>query len=259
MQKENKKVKTKIAVKVVIALSLWIFAAYRFISAKNSAAQETIVTAFNQVQLENMNANVEAFGYFGNVYMSQSAREQMVRNIGYSLGMSGCEVVQTIDDRVMVTEISRNGSSADTSIRLVTKEEKVTDTVVECHQYVDIDIDLKQNVTSALYYKKILEDIMAEYDIASDVTLSLSGCMEGNVNIAIRNLISDRMIELLNGRIVAENRGEDLYTIYAYSKNAGGSITLGGQKINLNISSYYDENTDMTYFYVATPIINADY
>lgn len=252
--------KRRIIGKIILAAVLWIFAISKIImTAHGGEARETLVTAFNQVQLMDMNAQVESFGYFGNVYMSMEARKQMVKDIGYKLGMSNCQVDQEWDGSLLVTSIHRDGVNAETDIKLITKEEKLTDTIIDSHQYISININLRENVESALYYKQVIKEIMEKYDVVTDVTVNLTGYIDGYADIAIKDMVADRMIELMNGKVVAENRTENLYTIYAYTKNVNDSITLGGKKINLNISSYYDEADDRTYFYVATPVINADY
>lgn len=260
MKSENGAYKRRIIGKGILAVLLWTVAVTQLIAAgSRGEAKETLVTAFHQVQLKDMQANVESFGYFGNVYLSLEARKQMVKDIGYQLGMSGCEVVQQREGSTVITSIYRDGVNARTLLRLITQEEKLTDTVMECHQYVDIDINLKNNVESALYYKQLVSKIMEKYEIVTDVTVNLTGYLDGKINLAIRDMVSDRMIELMEGKIVAQNRTEELYTIYVYTKNVEDSIILGGKKINMNISSYYDEEQDRTCFYVATPLINADY
>jgi hypothetical protein len=260
VRKQKCSYRKRIIAKVLLAVLLWIVAITRVIAAAGKGeAKETLVTAFNQVALKDMNASVESFGYFGNVYLSLEARKNMVREIGYQLGMSNCEIVQERSNDTLVTSICREGANAQTTIRLITREEQITDTVVESHQYVDIDINLQDHVESALYYKQVVADIMENYGITTDVTVNLTGYMDGHVDMAVKNMVADRLIELMDGKIIAENRTEDLYTIYAYTKNVDDSIILGGKKVNLNISSYYDEESGRTCFYVATPLINASY
>lgn len=259
MRREQKKYTRHIAGKIVLAVLLWAVAISRIIVAGKPQAKETIVSAFNQVALQDMSATVETFGYYGNVYLSMEARKNLVRNIGYQLGMSNCEITGRIEDGVYITEICRDGTNAKTTIRMITKEESVTDTVVDSHQYVDIDIDLYGNLESALHYKEVLEKVLEEYGITADVTVNLSGSLKGKVDMALRNMVADHFIELLDGKIVAQNRTEELYTIYAYTKKVQDSIILGGKRVNLNISAFYDEEQDITCFYMATPIINASY
>lgn len=246
--------------KVIIAVLLWVVAISRIINLRQTIIDnKNIVSAFNQVELENMSAVVETFGYYGDVYMSLETRKQMVKEIGYRLGISEGNIIQECKDNSCVTSIERKGPNAVTRIRIITIEEKAADRIMESNQYIDIDIKLNSNTLSAIYYRDVLEEIMENYGIDTEVTISLSGSVEGNADKAIKDLVTDRIISLVNGKIVTENRSDEIYTVYAYSKNIAEDITVGGRKINLNISSYYDENNNETWFYVASPIINSDY
>lgn len=256
---EKRKSVRRVTGKIILAILLWAVAISKIILAGRPQAKETIVSAFNQVALSEMNASIESFGYYGNVYLSIEGRKNLVRNIGYQLGLSNCEVKGRIEDGVYVTELCRDGRNAKTMIRMITKEELVTDTVVDSHQYLDIDIDLYENVESALHYKEMIGKILEDYGMNADVTVNLTGKLNGKADMALRNMVTDHFIELLHGKIVAQNRTEELYTIYAYTKDVKDSIILGGKRVNLNISSFYDEEKDKTCFYIATPIINASY
>ena len=58
---------------------------------------------------------------------------------------------------------------------------------------------------------------------------------------------------------MAENRDNEMFTIYAYAKGAGSYITIGGSKINMNIAIGYDEEQDATKVYLASPVNSLDY
>ncbi|QSQ09093.1 hypothetical protein H0A61_01452 [Koleobacter methoxysyntrophicus] len=50
-----------------------------------------------------------------------------------------------------------------------------------------------------------------------------------------------------------------LLSIYGYSAIIKDSITVMGQRINLNIAARYNEHDDRTYFWVGSPIISVEY
>ena len=47
-------------------------------------------------------------------------------------------------------------------------------------------------------------------DIESDVTVNLTGELDGKADLAFRNMIADQIISQMKGRIVAENRTDSL-------------------------------------------------
>ncbi len=256
----NKKSWRKTINKVILAILLWIIAIYNIIAfGRDGDAKETLVSAFNQIQLNEMSASLEAFGYYGDVYLSKGAKETFVKDIGYELGLNYCDVVTEYNGKIATTTLTKDGKYADTKVSLVTHEENLSENVIESHQYVMIQIDLGSNIDAAMDYQSVLKSLFEKMEIDGDVTVNLTGYRDGNSDLALRNMISDQFIEQLDAEIVAENRTKELYTIYAYTNRVEDYIEVSGKKINLNISVHYEETDDRTYYYVATPIINEDY
>lgn len=256
----SKKSWKKTIKKVILAVVLWAVALVRiYVYGNNSGTAETLVNAFNQVQLNDMSASVDAFGYYADVYLSEKAKETFVRDIGYELGLNYCDIVTEHEGELAVTTLTKNGKYAVTEIKLITREEKLSDNVLESHQYLLIHIDLGNNINAAMEYQKVLKELYEEYEIEADVTVNLTGNLDGQADLALKNLISNQIIEQMQANIVAENRTEELYTIYAYTSQVEDFIKVSGKKINLNISAAYDEQKDKTNFYISTPIINTDY
>lgn len=256
----DKRAWKKTMMKVVLAVFLWAITIVRIvIYGKEEGAQETLVNAFHQIQLKEMSASISAVGFYSDVYLSEQAKETFVKELGYELGLNYCDVFTQRDGNFSVKGIRKDGKYANTEIKLITHEEKITENVLNSNQYISIKIDLGNNLDAAMQYQKIVKDLYAGMDMTTDVTVNLTGYLEGEADMALKNLIADQLIDEVGGRIVAENRTNDFYTIYAYTDKVDDYIKVSGKKINLNISASYDEEADRTYFYVATPIINSDY
>lgn len=246
--------------KVILAVVLWAIAITRIvIYGSSGTAKETLVSAFHQIQLNEMSASIEAFGYYSDVYLSEKAKETFVKDIGYELGLNYCDIYTERDGDIATTVLTKDGKYADTIIKLITREEKISESVLESNQYIMVSIDLGSNLDAAVDYQKVLKELFEEMDIEGDVTVNLTGHLEGRADLALRSMITDQLIERMEAKIVAENRTEDLFTVYAFTSKVEDSIKVSGKKINLNISAYYDETMDRTYFYVSTPIINTEY
>lgn len=245
--------------KVILAVVLWVVAITRILVYGSSSAKETLVSAFNQIQLNDMSASIEGFGYYSDVYLSEKAKETFVKDIGYELGLNYCDIKTERDGELATTILTKEGKYAKTVVKLITREEKISENVLESHQYLTIEIDLGVNLDAAVDYQKVVKEIFEKMEIDGDVTVNLTGNLEGKSDMALKNMITDQLIERMDAKIVAENRTEDLFTVYAYTDKVDDFIRVSGKKINLNISAYYDEEKDKTYFYVATPIINTEY
>lgn len=252
--------KRKTIAKVILATLLWAIAIGRiYIYGGFKDTTETLVGAFNSVQLNDTSAIISGFGFYSDVYLSEKARTTFVKDIGYELGLNYCQVESSRDNNLATLSILKEGKYATTNIKLITKEEKFEDNCIESKQYVYVNIDLGNNIPAAMDYQKKLEDLFKDIGVDGQVTLSLTGSIDGKADMAIKDMVSSQIIELTDANIISENKTEEMYTIYAYTKNVDDYIEVSGKKINLNISSYYSEEDGKTFFYVATPIINADY
>ncbi len=246
--------------KISIAVLLWMITLTMiYYYNKSEKTQETLVMAINQISLNEMQATLEGFGYYCDVYLSEEAKKTFVKDIGYELGLNYCDITTERDGEIATTILTKNGANAKTEIKLITREQKISENAIESHQYLLIQIDLGNNVDAAIYYQKVLKEIYEELGIDADVTVNFCGNMEGMADLAIKNMIADQLLAQTDAKIVAENRSDELYTIYAYTEKVADYMKLGNKKINLNICSYYDENNQKTYFNVATPIISTDY
>ena len=104
-----------------------------------------------------------------------------------------------------------------------------------------------------------VEGMFDAMGIQGNVNMNLVGSIEGTLNSTEKNELADGLLDRLGAKVVTENRDRDIFTIYAYSKGAGSYITIGGNKINMNIAIGYDEEQDRTKVYLASPINSLDY
>ena len=93
----QKKSWSKTIRKVILAIVLWAIAITRIvIYGSSGTARETLVSAFHQIQLNEMTASIEAFGYYSDVYLSEKAKETFVKDIGYELGLNYCDIYTNV-------------------------------------------------------------------------------------------------------------------------------------------------------------------
>ena len=64
------------------------------------------------------------------------------------------------------------------------------------------------------------------------------------------------IIEELKGELIIGGENDDIYTVYAYSKNIKDYIINGSVKTNINIMITYDKERDLSWITVGAPIIN---
>ncbi len=240
------------------AVVLWILLAGKIITDKFNAESD-LVEAFNAQAFVTMEGDVSAFGEYGITYLTEEEKESILINLANSLGIDGGYEIITEENNETTEKILRkNGKNADTTIKVVTKTEDM-DFYYQSVQYISLKIDFKENIEGVLQYRDLVEEVLKADGVDSNVTINLRGKMQGVLNYSDKNQIANDLLEELDAKVVSENRGNDLFTVYAFSENVSGSVMCGGKKVNINISETYDEIENMTTIYLSTPLNNLDY
>lgn len=240
------------------AVIIWLLLASRLINNKIDKEND-VVEAFSSQSFVAMEGNVSALGEYGVTYLSEEEKRALLEDIAYSMGIeSDYEIIDENNGETTEKILVKKGKNADTVIKVVTIQ---TDMGIyyQSEQYVGINIDLRNEIEGALSCKDLVEDVFETKGIKGNVTINLQGKMPGTLTYAEKNNITNSLLKELDAAVVSENRGNDLFTVYAYSDSVEGSVICAGKKVNINISEDYNELENMTTIYLSTPLNNLDY
>lgn len=228
----------------IVAL-LWALAAFNVLfGGFKTAKKALIISAFNENIYSGLTAGVSTCAKCEDTGLSADAKEIILMDIADKIGINKYSVIRDEQkDEVVLEQNSVNGD-------VLCKFAK---------DYIVIDIKIKDAIDSAFTYEKIVKDIISELNLSGEVVLNINGEINGNANITAKNMITDMLLEGLDAKIVAENRTEELYTVYAYDKDMEKFVKMGNKKVNVNISMSYDEVKNVTNVYFSTPVNNQDY
>ena len=235
---------------------LWAVLTAVYMTNMGRADKVSISTAFtDSVDGEEwceLDTYIEGYGKFGVCYLTQEEKERLVENIASALGITSSYGLATVcEDEVNITVLSKESVDGSVTIKAITQEPQV--------QYVYVNITVYNNIDCAVSYRELMEGMFDAMGIQGNVNMNLVGSLEGALNSTEKNELADGLLDRLGAKVVTENRDNDIFTIYAYSKGAGSYITIGGNKINMNIAIGYDEEQDRTKVYLASPINSLDY
>ncbi len=243
---------------IVTALIIWLLLAGRLISS-GASENTNVAEVFNSFDLEEVNAQVTAFGEYGITHLTEDEKEKILKELAAGIGIEEPYYFEQSENGENTEKtLTKKSKNADTNIRLITRTDDYG-TYYETTQYIEIDMDLKGNYACAASYKELLADIFNAQEIDGRVMINLKGSVKGALNYEEKNKLADSMLKALDADIKTENRESDLFTIYAYSDMIDESIVCAGQKVNINIAEEYDEVNNRTVIYLSTPFNNLDY
>ena len=70
---------------------------------------------------------------------------------------------------------------------------------------------------------------------------------------------NEKILNALDGKLITGSRSNQLYTLYGYSESISEYVVSGTTKSNINVAITYDSIEDVSWVYVATPILQEDY
>ena len=235
---------------------LWAVLTAVYMTNMGRARKVSISTAFTDSaggeEWCELDTYIEGYGKFGVCYLTQEEKERLVENIASALGITSSYGLATVcEDEVNTTVLSKESVNGSVTIKAITQEPQA--------QYVYVNITVYNNIDCAVSYRELVDGMFDAMGIQGNVNMNLVGSLEGALNSTEKNELADGLLDRLGAKVVTENRDNDIFTIYAYSKGAGSYITIGGNKINMNIAIGYDEEQDRTKVYLASPINSLDY
>ena len=238
------------------AIILWVVGSGVYLAGMERVHSVSISTAFtdsaDERQWCELDTYIEGYGKFGVCYLTQEEKEKLVKNIASALGITSSYGLATVyEEEVNTTVLSNESVNGSVTIKAITQEPQA--------QYVYVNITVYNNIDCAVSYRELVEGMFDAMGIQGNVNMNLVGSIEGTLNSTEKNELADGLLDRLGAKVVTENRDNDIFTIYAYSKGAGSYITIGGNKINMNIAIGYDEEQDRTKVYLASPINSLDY
>ena len=235
---------------------LWAVLTAVYMTNMGRADKVSISTAFtdsaDERQWCELDTYIEGYGKFGVCYLTQEEKEKLVKNIASALGITSSYGLATVyEEEVNTTVLSNESVNGSVTIKAITQEPQA--------QYVYVNITVYNNIDCAVSYRELMEGMFDAMGIQGNVNMNLVGSLEGALNSTEKNELADGLLDRLGAKVVTENRDSDIFTIYAYSKGAGSYITIGGNKINMNIAIGYDEEQNRTKVYLASPVNSLDY
>ncbi len=243
----------------IAVIVLWAAVLLFFMGRQHFYEEEEIAVAFMQTPYNEVVSKVEAFGRFPG-YLLEEEREKLVKEVASMLGISQPYNFEVRNgDGIQETILCKPSKNAQTTISFQVKEGITGTMETEVTQYLSISIELYSSISSAVNYKDMLERISSMYEMEGHTSLSFTGSMAGNLSLKERNALADKIIDSISGKITKEFRSEELFTIYGYSRRLEEYEEIEGEKLNFNLAITYNEETNMTQVYLATPYLMEDY
>lgn len=250
--------RTKIT--LYIALVLWLSLATQFLINRVYFSNFQIAEAFGKTNTEDLECSLEIVAQHNNDFLSETDKKDIIHYIADMIGLKIDEdiAINRENDRTEYV-YHKQAKKAVTMLKIVSLEQ-ADDSGVQMKHYIVARLKIKESIKSSEKYRKLLEDAFKGLGIdKKQITVQYEGCVQGLMSGEEKENMARILVKELQGEIAFDYWQGDSYTVYAYTGLIDEYIESVGCKINIQIAFTYDEQTDKTRIYLASPIINQDW
>lgn len=223
-----------------------------------------VAEAFSNTRLIPAEACVSAYGDFGDMELTETTRQTMLKNLAGKLGISdGYEITTTQGDSFQETTLTKDGKYGKTVLQIVSLKTGVGDSPDAFgsgyQQMILSDITVYDNLEYMLQCKEELEDIYTAIGMTPDIAVYVKGETAGTLSERDRQDITDKIFEQLHADTVQEIHNDNYDCVYGYTEQFQNTIQQNGVKININLAYTYNEEEDITCLHLAVPYIRQSF
>lgn len=236
----------------------------------SATATNSVEETFEEYDVKETLCQIEGYYYYGTRYMNDVRCVELLDNIADKLGIQSAYVYDAENtEEGYVATITKEGEQFKLMIQSVTVEEPVSESVLTQRTYISIHLDIRNSIESGYFYKdkinkvmrKICDEELEEENLESDdsIYLVIKGNLSGKISSDVQRELGGKLMKRLGADKVFDKVNEEMYSLYAYNPNMNQYISIGKDKINVNVAFGYNELENVTYVYVGSPIVNYDY
>ncbi len=230
---------------VAAAVIIWAVFAGRLVYKGIKGETMDVVDTFCENVYYDVSADISAAGKLDNG-MSDTVKKLMMTQMAKTIGLNRYNITED-ENGIYLTQNSVNGN-VDISIKKA-----------DAGEYFRTSVQLYKGFDSVTDYEKLIKDVFDEYGINTHVTVSMKGSVAGDMSQYDKSEVSGNMLKMLGAKTVTTGQIQDSYVVYAYAKSVKDSVSIGKNRINVNITMNYDETRGVTDIQLSTPIYNEDF
>ena len=224
--------------------------------------EEQLVKQVMSNQEDNlMEGSVRAYGYYGDMELSDLAREEMALKLARKLGISSDYQIKHEDNRRgRTTTFTKLGKNGDTKIEIISlsSEDEQGETKIE--NYIAIELTLKGSAAGEVnYFSDSLKDIYISLGMETTTNIYLLSTSKGELTPWERQQRIEEFLDNTDSKEVDTIEFDNVYMIYGYSRNIDEFVYQDDSKVNVNIAFEYVPVEDITYIHMGVPFVDRSF
>ncbi len=242
-----------------IAAVLWAAVATQVIVNKVFRDNFKITDAFIKSETDEMKSSIEIVAEYDAEAVSGFA-DNIINMLAENIGLTiDGDIKVSEDDERIEYSFRKQAKQAVSELKVISLGDS-RENLQNMKHYIIARLSLQKGIKSIDRYKKLLEASLKKLGVNNkQVTLKYEGVRDGYLNSDKKRELAKLLVDELHGELAMEYDEGDLYTAYAYTGMLDEFIISDDVKINIQLVISYNEATDKTKIYLATPIMNDDF
>lgn len=248
--------------KIVLYISLIVvmLVAVNKIEKMVVEGEEQLITTFSDINFDMKESDINIWSEYSQSYMTKKQMIELGNSIAQKLNLKPEFNSRYIDrDLLKIYEIKKQAKYVNTVIKIAQHIEEVDNNGLRVENYIVVNMTFNNKYDSVFYYKDKIKEIFKEMNLKPIDNLTLTSTYDGKIEKNQMKEIVNKVLHGVSGNIVDSFETEDIYSVYAYSNYIPQYIISNGDKVNIDIALTYNENENLTYLYIAVPVITIEY
>jgi hypothetical protein len=247
--------RTKITLYIVAVL--WLSLVTQIIMNRVFLQDLKIAEAFVKTNSEELECNLEIIAEHHMDFLSEEDKKNILYHLANAIDLKIDKDITISNEGDRLEYVySKNAKMAETSLKIVSLEEEF-DKAIKVKHYIVVRLNIKESIKSVERFRNLLDQALDEIGIEQrQVNVQYEGYVLGRLSLIDSEKMARLLVKDLQGELAFDYQQGNTYTVYAYTGLIDEYIETVGCKINIQIAMTYDEGTDKTKIYLASPILN---
>lgn len=244
--------------KKILAIIFLLTLAPGFIQANNSIGQEEVMKSIvKDLNVDYIKGDLSANERINEIFMEVDVLEGISYNIKENLAMD--EMDRLTQEEKNYSQINLYGNDKNNNqITIIlssyfNEEEKYGET------YLYINYLNKENFLNINGIINNVREIFKDYNVNPEIATNIEGIIDEKIDINEYKNKIENVVEAMNGKILDTYKNDNLISYNIYTPEIDNYMTLGKEKMNLNIAFRCNKTDDTSVIYIGTPIIVGGY
>ena len=244
--------------KKMLAIIIILILAPGFIQANKGVGQEEVMKSIvEDLNLDYIKGDLSANERLNDIFMELDVLEGIGYNIKENLAMD--EIDRLTQEEKNYSQINLYGYDKDNNQMTIILSSYFNEEEEYGETYLYINYLNKEKFLNINGIIKDIVEIFKDYNVSPEIATNIEGIIDEKIDINEYKHKIEETVEGLNGKILDTYKNDNLISYNIYTPEIDNYMTIGKEKMNLNIAIRSNKTEDTSVIYIGTPIIVGGY